>query len=86
MNEGGQNELSPFNEPTSPTTPAPKMDTHVPADGVEAFPGMHTERGEMEAAVCGDGVEGFPAMHRKGLQGKQKSLLMEWNPSQPWKS
>ncbi|KAI5350943.1 hypothetical protein L3X38_003834 [Prunus dulcis] len=66
MNEGGQNELSPFNEPTSPTTVAPKMDTQVPADGVEAFPGMHTERGEMKAAVCGDGVEGFPAMHIEG--------------------
>ncbi|BBN67506.1 hypothetical protein Prudu_748S000100, partial [Prunus dulcis] len=66
MNEGGQNELSPLNEPTSPTTAAPKMDTQVPADGVEPFPGMHTERGEMEAAVCGDGVEGFPASDQEG--------------------
>ncbi|KAI5326888.1 hypothetical protein L3X38_035962 [Prunus dulcis] len=66
MNEGGHNELSPLNEPTSPTTAAPKMDTQVPADGVEPFPGMHTERGEMEAAVYGDGVEGFPASDQEG--------------------
>ncbi|BBN68763.1 hypothetical protein Prudu_566S000600, partial [Prunus dulcis] len=66
MNDGGQNDLSPVNEPTSPTTAAPKMDTEVPADGVEPFPGMHTERGEMEAPVCGDGVEHFPASDQQG--------------------
>lgn len=42
------------------------MDTEVPADGVEPFPGMHTERGEMEAPVCGDGVEHFPASDQQG--------------------
>ncbi|KAI5316692.1 hypothetical protein L3X38_036399 [Prunus dulcis] len=66
MNEGGENDLSPVTEPTSPTTAAPKMDTQFPADGVETFPGMHTEPGEMEAAVCGDGVERFPASHEEG--------------------
>ncbi|BBG92636.1 hypothetical protein Prudu_000429, partial [Prunus dulcis] len=69
-NYGGEaheeNDLSPVNEPTSPTTAAPKMDTEVPADGVEPFPGMHTERGEMEAPVCGDGVEHFPASDQEG--------------------
>ncbi|CAL2238184.1 unnamed protein product [Prunus armeniaca] len=67
MNEGGQNEMSPLNEPTSPTTAGPKMDTQVPGDRVEAFLGMHTERAEMEAAVCG-GVEAFPAMHIEGAE------------------
>ncbi|KAI5321956.1 hypothetical protein L3X38_031028 [Prunus dulcis] len=42
------------------------MDTQVPADGVEPFPGMHTEWGEMEAAVCGDGVERFPTSDQEG--------------------
>ncbi|CAL2266738.1 unnamed protein product [Prunus armeniaca] len=81
MNEGGQNETSPLNELTTPTTAGPKMDTQVAGDGVEAFPGMHTERAEMEATVYGgvegaereaevpaDGVEAFLAMHIQGAE------------------
>ncbi|CAL2256954.1 unnamed protein product [Prunus armeniaca] len=81
MNEGGQNEMSPLNELTSPTTAGPKMDAQVEGDGVEAFPDMHTERAEMEATVYGgvegaereaevpaDGVEAFPAMHIQGAE------------------
>ncbi|CAL2242078.1 unnamed protein product [Prunus armeniaca] len=81
MNEGGQNEMSPLNELTTPTTAGPKMDAQVAGDGVEAFPGMHTERAEMEATVYGgvegaereaevpaDGVEAFLAMHIQGAK------------------
>ncbi|CAL2238971.1 unnamed protein product [Prunus armeniaca] len=57
MNEGGQNEMSLLNELTTSTTAGPKMDAQVAGDGVEAFPGMHTERAEMEATVYG-GVDG----------------------------
>ncbi|CAL8163918.1 unnamed protein product [Prunus armeniaca] len=76
MNEGRQNETSPLNELTTPTTAGPKMDAQVAGDGVEAFPGMHTKRAELEATVYGgvegaereaevpaDGVEAFLAMH-----------------------
>ncbi|CAL2264599.1 unnamed protein product [Prunus armeniaca] len=81
MNEGGQNEMSPLNELTTPTTTGPKMDAQVAGDGVEAFLGMHTERAEMEATVYGgvegaereaevpaDGVEAFVAMHIQGAK------------------
>ncbi|CAL8163269.1 unnamed protein product [Prunus armeniaca] len=73
--------MSPLNELTTPTTAGPKMDAQVAGDGVEAFPGMHTERAEMEATVHGrveeaeteaevpaDGVEAFPAMHIQGAE------------------
>ncbi|CAB4263571.1 unnamed protein product [Prunus armeniaca] len=91
--------MSPLNELTTPTTAGPKMDAQVAGDGVEAFPGMHTERAEMEATVYGgvegaereaevpaDGVEAFLAMHIQGLKGKPKSLLILWKASQAWKS
>ncbi|CAL2259414.1 unnamed protein product [Prunus armeniaca] len=65
--------MSPLNEPTTPTTAGPKMDAQVPGDGVEAFPGMHTERAEMEATVCG-GVEAFPAMHIEGAEREAEVL------------
>ncbi|CAL9029498.1 unnamed protein product [Prunus brigantina] len=51
----------------------PKMDAQVPGDGMEAFPGMHTERAEMEATVCG-GVEAFPAMHIEGAEREVEFL------------
>ncbi|CAL9030428.1 unnamed protein product [Prunus brigantina] len=81
MNEGGQNEMSPSNELTTPTTVGPNMDAQVAGDGVEAFPGMHPERAEMEATLYGgvegaereaevpaDGVEAFPAMDIQGAE------------------
>ncbi|CAL2228393.1 unnamed protein product [Prunus armeniaca] len=99
MNEGGQNEMSPLNELTTPTTAGPKMDAQVAGDGVEAFPGMHIERAEMEATVYGgvegaereaevpaDGVEAFLAMHIQGAKREAEVPADIVEGSQPWKS
>ncbi|BBH07308.1 DNA glycosylase superfamily protein, partial [Prunus dulcis] len=85
MNEGGQNDLSPVNEPTSPTTAAPKMDTQVPADGVEPSQACIQNGVKWKQQSVVMEWNAFQPQIKKGLQGKQKSLLMEWNPSQPWK-